>query len=180
VEWVKQLFPHCRHYTDVYAQHNLLGKRTLLGHCIHLSDNELEVFQQTKTKAIHCPDSNFFLHSGRFPLEKMEAYQIPFALATDVGAGSSHAMRFVMKMFQYRQNRAVSLEKTFYAATLGGARVLGKEAEIGSIECGKQADLAFFPMPQNLTTVPDLLANLTYLLPETPAKAVFIAGTSMI
>jgi len=64
VEWVKQLEPDCKHYTEVYKKSGLLGSRTILAHCVHLTDEEVEMVQSTGSGISHCPNSNFSLKSG--------------------------------------------------------------------------------------------------------------------
>jgi guanine deaminase len=148
IDWVLELFPECKSYTEVYEKYNLLTEKTLLGHGIHLSDSELDIIKAHQSKITHCPDSNFFLKSGSFPLQKVRDKQIDFALASDVGGGTSLSMLNVMKMCNYRQDDyLVSPEEAFYYATLGAAKIIGKEDIIGSIETGKAADIVFLSMP---------------------------------
>ena len=61
--WVKQLFGQDT-YTEVYADYGILSPRTILGHAIHLSDDELDLLAQSHSNIAHCPDSNFYLKSG--------------------------------------------------------------------------------------------------------------------
>ena len=182
IKWVKELFPNCKSYAEVYEKHNLLGPKTILGHAIHLSDSELKMIKDSNSKIAHCPDSNFFLKSGIFPFEKIKNSNIDFALASDVAAGTSLSMFNVMKMCVYRQdNCAVSPEEAFYYATLGGAKVLGKEDIIGSIEVGKEADLAFIEIPNiKESEKSDLLSELVYLGNERKVKSVFVSGKKII
>jgi len=181
IDWVRELYPASESYTDVYMKHDLLGPRTLLGHSIHLSDSEIELIRQTDSKITHCPDSNFFLKSGVFPLEKIRSAGIGFALASDVGAGTSLSMPNVMKMFNYRQDSyVVSPEEAFYYATLAGAEILGWEERTGSIQPGKEADLVFFKikdLPAKNST--EILSDLLYLSNEITVKETIIAGKTV-
>jgi len=63
---VKRLFPEDANYTEVYARFGLLSPRTLLGHCIHLNKAEIGLLRDSKSVAVFCPTSNFFLGSGLF------------------------------------------------------------------------------------------------------------------
>jgi len=182
IKLVKELFPNCKTYTEVYEKNSILGPKTILGHAIHLSDEELEIIKKADSKIAHCPDSNFFLKSGIYPFEKIKNANINFALASDVAAGTSLSMFNVMKMCIYRQdNYAITPEKAFYYATLGGAKVLGKEDIIGSIEVGKKADLVFMKI-LNIKEKEkfDLLSELVYLGREREVRNVFIAGKKVI
>ncbi|MCD4795937.1 MAG: amidohydrolase family protein, partial [Candidatus Cloacimonetes bacterium] len=103
IKWVNDLFPEYRNYTEVYGKHDLLSPKTLLGHAIHLNDDELSLIKNAGSKIVHCPDSNFFLKSGVLQFEKIKNAGIEFALASDVAAGTSLSMFNVMKMCCYRQ-----------------------------------------------------------------------------
>ncbi len=178
IDWVADLFPQYASYTEVYEKHNLLGAKSLLGHSIHLSENEMKILADTKSKITHCPDSNFFLHSGAFPLYKILDFGIDFALASDVGAGTSLYMPSIMKMFVYRQeDYHIPLSDALYYATYAGAKVLGKEKQIGSIEVGKEADLSFIKIDDiGSKNIDDILSELIYLSNSNSVFATFIAG----
>ncbi len=180
-KWVSSLFPAFKNYTEVYEKHNLLGPKTLLGHAIHINEKEIEIIKRTKSKIIHCPDSNFFLKSGIFPWEDIKRSGIDFALASDVGAGTSLSMLNVMKMCNYRQdNYVISPEEALYYATLGGAKVLGKEDIIGSIEIGKDADLTFIEIDNPLgKSGEEILSILLYIGNELKVKSTFVAGKAI-
>ena len=182
INLVKGLFSECKSYTEVYQKHDLLGDKTILGHAIHLSDSEIKMIKETNSKIAHCPDSNFFLKSGIFPFKKIKNTNIDFALASDVAAGTSLSMFNMMKMCIYRQdNYPVSPEEAFYYATFAGAKVLGKEDIIGSIEIGKEADLVFIEIPKlHEKTKFDLLSELVYLGSEREIKDVYVRGKKVL
>ncbi len=178
IKWVRSLFPKIDSYTQVYEEFGLLTPKTLLGHVIHVSDEELEIIQKNDSKVIHCPDSNFFLKSGRFPIEKILHHKIDLALASDVGAGTDLSMFNVMKMANYRQEKYIlTPAEAFYYATLGAAKVLGKEHLIGSIEKGKEADLVFIRNAEiQIDKEFDYLSKLIYLNDKRNIFEVYIAG----
>jgi guanine deaminase len=89
IQWVGELFPAARDYTDVYASAGLLGPRTLLGHGIHLSPREREAIRAAGASIVHCPRSNAFLKSGIMPLRRWLEEGLGVGLGTDVGAGPS-------------------------------------------------------------------------------------------
>lgn len=64
IEWVKALFPDRKSYTDVYDHYGLLTSKTVMAHCIYLSDDEIETIKARGTGVAHCPTSNFNLTSG--------------------------------------------------------------------------------------------------------------------
>jgi len=86
---VKRLFPEAKHYTDVYHRAGLLGAKTLMAHCIYLSEEEFDLLQKTDTRICHCPSANFFLKSGIMDLVKAMERHIHIGIGTDVGAGPS-------------------------------------------------------------------------------------------
>ena len=141
VERVKELFPDYEDYTAVYEENLCLGPKTILGHEIHLSERELMRLAKTKTKVAHCPSSNFFLKSGRMPIERIEEHGIVYGLGTDIGAGTSMSLFTTMRHADYMQPHVeVTPQKAFYLATLGGARVLSMEHEVGNFAACKTAD----------------------------------------
>lgn len=147
VEWVKSLFPECRDYTDVYHRYGLLRERAIYGHGIHLSEAELDVLSGTGTAIAHCPTSNFFLGSGYFNVKAARDARRPVkvGLATDLGAGTSFSMLQTMnEAYKAAQLNgfALSAGHAFYLASRGTAEALGLQDRIGSIEVGKEADLA--------------------------------------
>ncbi len=136
---VKKLFPRSKSYAEVYDRAGLLTPKTLLAHGIHLSRGERQLIKERACGMVHCPSANLFLHSGRFPLEQW--YDYPrLALGSDVGAGPSFSMFDVMRDAYYVN--MMPLSRLFYLATLGGAKTLGLEKSIGSLQAGKQADFS--------------------------------------
>ncbi|MBI2974731.1 MAG: guanine deaminase [Deltaproteobacteria bacterium] len=140
-ERVKELFPDYKDYTEIYEENDCLGPKTILGHAIYLTDDELRRLAKTKTKLVHCPTSNFFLKSGRMPVELIEEHGITYGLGTDVGAGTSMSLFTTMRHADYVQpHLAVSPVKAFYLATLGGAKALSLDSSVGNFKAGKAAD----------------------------------------
>ena len=90
IAWVRQLYPSCESYVDVYDHYGHLGPRSVLGHGVHLSATERARLGETGTAIAHCPTSNLFLGSGLFEIDAMATgpHPIRVGLATDVGAGT--------------------------------------------------------------------------------------------
>lgn len=149
VAWVRQLFPDCRSYTEVYDRFGILTPNTILGHVIYAEDDELALLEARGCAIAHCPTSNSFLGSGLFRLTKLmnEYPGIDIGLATDVGGGSSFSMLATMGE-AYKVARLTGLsvnpEQLLYLATLGSAKALRIDRHVGSIEAGKEADFAVF------------------------------------
>ena len=68
-----ELFPNFGDYVGIYEKFHLLGPKTLLGHCIHLSHRETEVLAETRSVAVFCPTSNLFIGSGLFDYERQHS-----------------------------------------------------------------------------------------------------------
>lgn len=144
IEFARELFPNLPDYLGIYERYHLLGPKTLLGHCIHLTHRECEVLAATRSVAVWCPTSNLFIGSGLFDHDRLQALGARIAVATDIGGGTSYSMLRTLdegyKVLQLRGQRLNPL-RSFYMATLGNARAMSLEARIGSIEAGRDADL---------------------------------------
>jgi guanine deaminase len=148
---VARLFPDAHDYVDVYDRAGGLGPRTILAHAIHLSDRELARLVETDTRVAHCPSSNLFLASGIMPLGRYRAAALGIGLGSDVAAGPDPSIFSVMQIGAYAQAalRTVAGDRQpmltpfdwLRLGTYDGARVLGLQDRIGSIEAGKEADL---------------------------------------
>src|SRR5262249_27334823 len=120
--------PFASDYLGVYEATGLVGSRTLLAHAIHLTPSEWDRIADRGARVAHCPDSNFFLGSGRMSLSAARARGVPVGLGSDVAAGRSFDMRRAMS---YAYDNALCLgdrvpaSDLFAMATLGGARALG-------------------------------------------------------
>lgn len=142
---VKRLFPWAPDYSGVYERYGLLGKRSLFGHCIHLSESELQRLHASGSVAVFCPTSNLFIGSGLFDLAhtRRSPRPVTVALATDVGGGTSYSMLRTMsegyKVLQLGHQNLPALE-AFYMASLGNARALQLDGTIGDFRPGREAD----------------------------------------
>lgn len=141
--WVRELFPERKSYLDVYDHYGLVGERTLLGHSLHLEDEDFRRVKEAGAVLCPCPPSNLFLGSGLFKFAQAREYQTKVALGTDLGAGNTFSMFKAMedayKMAQL-QGYSLSPFEAFYLVTLGGARALSLEDQIGNLAIGKEAD----------------------------------------
>ena len=144
--WVRTLFPERSSYLDVYAHAGLIGARSVLGHGIHLGEEDFCTCHATGAALAHCPTSNLFLGSGLFRLFDAIDPRRPVrvGLGTDVGAGTSLSQLATLneayKVAQL-QGRRLSPLQSFWLATAGGARALHLDGQIGTIAPGYEADL---------------------------------------
>ncbi len=163
VEYVLSLFKKIKgfekvkSYTEIYDKCGILGPRTIMGHGIYLSKDELSRLAKTKTSLAHCPSSNapieeMGLGSGLFDFKKIERAKIHWSLASDIGGGPFLSMFDVMRSFVSQNSKAnrkgATYTKAFYRATLAGAMTLKKNKEIGNLDKGKWANLVFVSSPK--------------------------------
>ena len=148
IDWVASLHPESPNYTDVYYEHRLMGQvPTVMAHCIHLSDVEIDRMAETQTMVSHCPYSNVNLSSGIAPIRKLMKRNIPIGLGSDISGGHIVSMAKVlteaiglskMKWVEVDQTYApITLSEAFYMATKGGGKFFGK---VGSFEKGCDLD----------------------------------------
>lgn len=168
----RELYPEADHYLGVYEGFGLLGPKTLLGHCIHMSDPELEIMRDSGAVAVFCPTSNLFLGSGLFDKARLEGAGIRTAIATDVGGGTSYSMLRTLdegyKVLQMQRQRQHPLT-SFYWATRGNAEALSLADRIGTLETGTDADVVVLdaratpPMALRMETAETLSEELFVL-----------------
>ena len=144
-EWnfTHTLFPECDDYLAVYEKMGLLTDHTVFAHAIHLSESEWERLSKANAVIAHCPTSNLFLGSGLFNMEAAYKHNIPLGIATDIGAGTSFSLlKTLGEAYKVQQLRGYSMNafESFYKITLGAAKGLKVENQIGSIDINKVAD----------------------------------------
>ena len=176
---VKELFGKSS-YTQVYKDFGLLGPKTIMGHAIHLSDEEMDILASTDTAIAHCPESNFFLKSGEFPFAALLDKGLRIGLASDVAAGNSLNMWKQAKLASYRQSSlSLSPQRLFWHLTLGAAEALGWQERIGSLQPGKEADLCLIKLSAHYDVDEHLLSKLIYLSDEFPISKTIIQGNTV-
>jgi guanine deaminase len=150
VRETQALFPDSSDYLGVYEDHGCAGPRTILAHCVHLSDDEWSRVQARDIAVAHCPDSNFFLGSGCMPLRAALDHDIRVGLGTDVGAGRTFSVRRIAASAYDASllcQAVVGPEELLWLATRGGARALGQDQRLGCIAPGFDADLVAVDAP---------------------------------
>ena len=172
ISWVTSLFPQARSYLDVYETYGLLRERAMYGHCIWLDDNDRARMAQSGAAVAMCPTSNLFLGSGLFDIAAADRIGLPLSLATDVGGGTSMSMLQTMgAMVNVARltGHALSAQRLFYLATLGGARAMHLDGSIGSFAIGTEADFIVLdplatPLLARRTGQSDSLEELLFAL----------------
>jgi guanine deaminase len=193
---VLRLFPGARDYLDVYDRADALGPRTILAHAIHLSEREVARIVESGSRVAHCPASNLFLSSGMMPLGAYRAAGVPVGLGSDVAAGPEVSIFTVMRAGAVTQRvleltgradraNATRAVEWLRLGTLEGARALGMEDEIGSLEVGKEADLIAIdprlttPLPGDeppLEAADDVMSRLVFRPHPNMVRAAWVRG----
>jgi len=170
------------------AQLDVLGPRFIAVHMTQLTGEEIEAYAATGGSIVHCPESNLKLASGFCPLAKLLDAGINVALGTD-GAASNNdldilgEMRMAALLAKGVANdaRAVPAATALRMATLNGAKALGLEQEIGSLEIGKSADIAALNMG-DIETQPlfDPISDIVYAASRHQVTDVWVAGRRLL
>ncbi len=134
--------------TDYLESVGWLGDDVWMAHCVHLDDAAIEQYARTGTGVAHCPSSNARLASGIAPVRDLLAAGVPVGLGVDGAASNESGQLGIEIRESVLMNRlrtgadSMSVRAALRVATMGGARVLGRAEEIGSLEPGKLADVA--------------------------------------
>ncbi|WP_326687191.1 8-oxoguanine deaminase [Streptomyces sp. NBC_01795] len=133
--------------TDYFESTGWLGEDVWMAHCVHMTDSDIEAFGRTKTGAAHCPSSNARLGAGIARVPDMLAAGVPVGLGVDGTAsnesGELHTelrnALLVNRLGPHKES-ALTVRGALRLGTYGGAQVLGRAQETGSLEAGKLAD----------------------------------------
>jgi cytosine/adenosine deaminase-related metal-dependent hydrolase len=153
--------------TEFLDEHGWLGSDVWLAHCVHLDPAAIERIGRSGTGVAHCPSSNARLGAGIAPVPELLAAGTPVGLGVD-GTSSNEAGQLGAEIRQAvlfararRGAAALTPRQALHMATTAGARCLGRDHEIGSIEPGKLADLALWRTDGPLhSTIADPVAAL--------------------
>ena len=190
IRWTEQLYPQAKDYTDVYARYGLLGRKSLFGHCIHLTDREADAMSETGSVAVFCPTSNLFLGSGLFDYQRYRKRERPLhvALATDVGGGTNYSMlRTLDEGYKViaLQGEKLNPLASFWQMTRGNAEALSIAERAGTLDAGTDADIVVLDawatptMRTRMETVETLSEELFLLQTlgdDRAVREVYIAG----
>ncbi|MBK9206375.1 MAG: guanine deaminase [Candidatus Obscuribacter sp.] len=178
IQFVHQQFPDARSYLDVYKNFGMTGARSVFAHAIHLDDADIVSVKQTGSALAHCASSNFFLKSGVFQYKKVWEAGCRFGLGSDVAAGPQMSLFTVMKDANYIQpDHWLEPRELLYRGTLGGARAIYMDDQIGSLEAGKEADFIVVDPRKKTGIVDDILEHGT---DEILASLVFLGDDRLI
>ena len=163
---------------------NVLDDRTYLAHCVHLTDNEIAIIRERGCSAVHNPTSNCKLASGIAPVRKLRESGVNVALGTD-GASSNNNLNMmkeinIASLISTVSNMSPSANTPYdilEMATINGARALGIDDKVGTLESGKSADLILIDTDSvNMTPLNDPFSAIVFSADRKNIDTVFCRG----
>lgn len=165
----------------------LTGEDVCLAHCVWPTEEERRILAETGTHVLHCPSSNLKLGSGIAAIPELEADGVSVSLGADGAPCNNNLDGFVeMRLASLIHKprfgaRAMRAPRVVRMATLGGARALGLEAEIGSLEEGKRADVTVVDVSGvHVTPTGDPYSALVYACRSTDVRHVVVDGRVVV
>ena len=167
----------------------LFHGRTLVAHAVWTDDADLRILKSRGVGVAHCPSSNMKLSSGAAPVVKMLALNLAVGLGTDGPAGSNNdfdlceEMDLAAKLQKLITGdpQALPARTALEMATIGGARALGLEKEIGSLETGKRADFITVRLDRpHAVPLYDVYSQMVYALKGSDVRDVMVNGKEVV
>jgi 5-methylthioadenosine/S-adenosylhomocysteine deaminase len=170
-----------------FADTGLASPRLCVAHCVWVDEHEQRLLADHDVKVSHCPGSNLKLGSGLAPVVELRARGVSVSLGADGAACNNHLDMFEeMRLAAVLQSvrhapGALTARDALTMATREGARALGMEAEIGSLEVGKRADLIVVDRGRpHLALAPDPYSTLVYATRSTDVRTVVVDGEVLV
>ena len=166
----------------------LIGPRTQCVHMTQLDDEEIALLAAVRAHVVHCPGSNMKMAAGRCPVRKLLEAGVNVALGTDGAASNNHLnmldeMRCAALLAKVGDGDATSLPATavLEMATLGGARALGRQQELGSLSVGKLADMVAVDLSWPETQpLHDPISHLVYAAQAAQVTHSWVGGQAVM
>jgi cytosine/adenosine deaminase-related metal-dependent hydrolase len=168
---------------DYFGEVGLTSPRLNVAHCVWVDEGEQALLAARDVKVTHCPGSNLKLGSGVAPVPEMRSQGICVSLGTDGAACNNHLdmfgeMRLAATLQAMRREPGVlPAREVLWMATRSGARALGLETEVGSIEPGKRADLILIDHANvHMAPSPDPFSAVVYAARPTDVRMTMVDG----
>lgn len=175
--------------TKVLDSLGVLSGRTVAAHCVWVDDADMAILKARGTGVAHCPSSNMKLASGVAPVVKMLAMGLHVGLGPDGPAGSNNDFNLFEEMDLAAKLQKVTVNdpqvlpagQALEMATIGGARALGMDKLIGSLEEGKRADLILVRLDRpNAVPLYDAVSQMVYALKADDVRDVMVNGKPVV
>ena len=171
-----------------YLQHvGLASPRLNVAHCVWVDEGEIALLAEHDVKVTHCPGSNLKLGSGIAPVSEMHARGVCVSLGADGAACNNHLDMFgemrlaAMLQATASQPGALTARQALWMATRNGARALGLDGEIGSIEAGRRADLIVIDgCATHFAPDPDPFSTIVYAARPEDVRMAMIDGEVLV
>ena len=182
IEQIKEKY-HCTPI-EMAEKNGLFDVPAVAAHCVQITENDMDILKRKDVSVVTNPASNMKLGNGFAPVPEMLEKGINVCIGTD-GAASNNSLNLFHEMSLLalihkgvkRTPQCISAGETIRIATINGARALGLEREIGSLEEGKKADIAVLNLnTASLTPRNNLIAGLSYSANGSEVKTVIIDG----
>ena len=172
---------------EYLADVGLATPRVCAAHCVWVDEREIEILATNQVKVMHCPGSNLKLGSGVAPVPEMMQRGVCVSLGADGAACNNHLdmlaeLRLAAVLqAQRRGPGAVTARQALWMATRNGARTLGLEQEIGSIEAGRRADLILIDASRpHLQPGPDPYSTIVYAARPDDVRMTMVDGEVLV
>lgn len=192
IAWVHELCPWSEFYGDAYDHFGMFGRecRTVMAHCVHSDNREVERIKKNGVFIAHCPESNMNLSSGVAPIRAYLEQGLNVGLGSDVAGGTTenmftamaHAIQASKLSWRLLDDslKPLTVPEAFYLATKGGGEFFGK---VGSFELGFEMDAIVLDdsqlkHPQKLT-IQQRLERLIYCSDDRQIYAKYVAGKKL-
>jgi 5-methylthioadenosine/S-adenosylhomocysteine deaminase len=175
--------------TRTLEELGVLNGRVIAAHCVWEDDEDLRILKRHGTGVAHCPSSNTKLASGIAPVTAMLKAGLNVGLGNDGFAGSNDTADLIGEMnlasklqkVTVMDPRVLPAEQVLEMATVGGARVLGLDKDIGSIEEGKRADFITLSLRRpNAVPLYNVYSQIVYASKASDVQDVFINGRQIV
>lgn len=191
IEWNVRglpISPRARSPIALLEQTGCLATSPLLIHCVNLDAEDIAAIARHHCSVAHCPASNAKFGHGISPIADLLEAGVTVGLGSD-SVASNNRMDILEEarlaiLFQRaikKSERAFSAQQALELATISGARALAIDDRVGSLEVGKEADLAAFSLaPARVTPVGDVIAAILFAVAGTPAHFVAVKGRPLL
>lgn len=192
IAWVKELCPESENYGDAYDRFGLFGTngKTIMAHCVHSSEEEIERMKERGVFIAHCAQSNTNLSSGVAPARVYLERGMKIGLGSDIAGGYTLSIfRAMADSIQSSKLRwrllddsfaPLSIEEAFYMGTVGGGEFFGK---VGSFAEGYEFDAVIIDdsrlLPPHTLTLRERLERIIYLSDDREIVGKYVAGEKL-
>jgi 5-methylthioadenosine/S-adenosylhomocysteine deaminase len=173
---------------EMAERNGIFDVRCIAAHCVQVDNKDMDIMAKHNVNVVTNPASNMKLGNGFAPIPEMMEKGINVCLGTD-GAASNNSLNLFKELHlltlihkgTHKTPQCISATEGFKMATINGAKALGMEDKIGSIEVGKKADLAILDLKKpSLQPINNLIAGLSYSADGTEVETVFVDGKKVV